>query len=664
MSITTEQVYSNSTFNPANNLYPIVLSSDNDEKENFSFLIDMCTDEWLSDNMSVENYNGFNRLKLSASTSHNFVVGDTVYLDSYTGNETYDGKARVLKAPDKNTIIVDKKTDTDPSHNSYVYKLYRNEVKPRPGDGLGSFDGSVITSMLVDESFDPNPTGVTRNYDNFKDIRLYFGETYIQNWDFVNNYYNGGSVAFTGTTTPPFSVGDQVVVSQRDPVYVAAEAIFNENTSQYQGRVRVDGNITQLWTIGDTVNIIDANTSANNTKTTVTDVTYNSNNDNTHIWVAANLSDEDPTPASISFIPPQAYEGHHEVTAVDNNNNLVTIDVGWSYDTPTIPGNIKYAYNNKQVFLEQANVSENFIFDGALTQKNYRNWNSSDYDITPDGNKQKFIATDAPDSEISRLTKDHHLQINFIASPDVYGTGLDYKNVILETTNKNNTNGTYEFPVEKFPDHIEGVYSFHCGPAQLNSVDTNEVTANTGTFPIIKDDTVSYSFYVTDENDDRTSEKHTVKMWDPEHWGDICRDYPIKRLVFKDRLSSYQGYLFNLLTTGEVNYERSTFRNEAEQINPNNNNIDNQSFKRGLTTIYNDQEEVVRLSTGYINETEFDYLRELLDSPEVYLEFWNSEIVPVVINGDSVEMIRNNKRELQEIILEVTISNKEIRQRN
>lgn len=650
---------------PAHNLIPTIIDSDNSGEPFFKYLTDFGTDKLFvpSNSTELEVYRNKNRLRVNANQNHNFDVGDYVI---FVNAGDFSGLHKVIQIPDSNSFVIDLKTNSTYDQSFDVWKTYRMSSKPRPKDSYGVFDMSSIASGLVNNHFDPSKTGVTINNDLTQTVRQFYSESYQYAWDFIDNRIENGNVGFTGTTTPPFSNDQFVTVTQERPQYLDVYEIINNSSNNTSNLVIVTGNsqgdVTHLFNEGDQYTIINANDSTNNKEYTVDGMIYDSANDYTILHTFTDVNSEGPpTSAETTFSVPQVYEGRHKINNVDTNNNIIEINVPYAFNTPAIPGTVKVLPAQITPDFNLEDSEPYTIFDGALRGNDIRTYDSDIHRMDSAGDNLFLASHYITDSE--RVKKDSYLDINFWGRESNAVKG--YGQIRLETTNKNSTDGEYVINIDK--SSLSGTHTqswtFHSGPKQLNDIASSEVTVSANTLPMIKDDTVEYTFWVEAGDGTRVSEKWNVKVYDPDYWGNTCRPYQTTRLLFKDRYGSFQGFFMSLIRLGEISYERNNFRDGSLKVH--NDQIDNRSHTRGLTNQYNDQEKIATVTTEYLSEAEFEWMKELLDSPEIYMEYDEfDELVPVVIDGDSVDIVKDAARPIQNVELDIRIANREIRQRN
>lgn len=95
--------------------------------------------------------------------------------------------------------------------------ISRIKVPVNP-DGYGVVDIHRHVQNNVTFDFDPNATGWRFATQSAATYSVRFREEWRPKWDFFDNYFlSGGLVGFIGTASPPFVVGDEIVVAQTPP---------------------------------------------------------------------------------------------------------------------------------------------------------------------------------------------------------------------------------------------------------------------------------------------------------------------------------------------------------------------------------------------------------------------------------------------------------------
>lgn len=181
---------------------------------------------------------------------------------------------------------------------------------------------------------------------------------------------------------------------------------------------------------------------------------------------------------------------------------------------------------------------------------------------------------------------------------------------------QNESDSTYEILYSGLTAGVDR-FTFACGPKNLSGLVAYNVIS--GNYEQIIDDTVDhYDVYMVDNTTQQLGETRSFKIIN----GD-CR-YTKYRLAFLNKVGGVDIINFTKKSTKKVEIERQTY---TKYLNYNYRIGD-----RGETMLSAIGNELITANTDWIEEYEVDLLRELYESPEVYLiDDSNQQYLPVVI---------------------------------
>lgn len=264
-----------------------------------------------------------------------------------------------------------------------------------------------------------------------------------------------------------------------------------------------------------------------------------------------------------------------------------------------------YSYNNAGVYTVVTNVTtgaDRYAFLGSLTEFAFMGWTPGDYlcNITNGANAQ--FLTDMKTNKVSinnlgwhHILSDTPTQVDYISI-----VTFDSSGNVIQILNKQNSvaqNLT-----------ASRMYKVATGPESLNNM-TGAFTL--GTPPCITSDVASYTIQLFDATNAPVSELLYFEMAEP------CR-YEQRRVHFLNRLGSFDAYNFNLRSQIEETTESKSFKYNKYPLN-----------STGLIRQYQDQAQVVSfvrtqeyltVRSDYLTTEQHDWLKQLVQSPEIYLE--------------------------------------------
>jgi hypothetical protein len=329
-------------------------------------------------------------------------------------------------------------------------------------------------------------------------------------------------------------------------------------------------------------------------------------------------------------------EGLHVVT--NATSTYFEIGVLWtSVTNAAIDGVVTYADNRKIATYDITDLSGKQVFNGAFRWADFTNYDQTDYVLN---NYSKLWLTNQPKTNFY-ATLGQDIWLNAKAKPS--------KKIVFI-----NSNGESFYKNTVSTGTILGIA---VGPNNLGAL-----TPNTGTLPLIKDDTTYYSFYYEDGSA-QDSEVYRV---------DIDRRESIEEvdLVFLDRMGSMSSFAFQL-----KNYERG-------EVQRDEYNKDVQGFVTGGQWKYDTHEfgfntyqvsttKTLELNTNWMTDEMARYFEELITSPQCFIKrvtytcpdgplVTSTEYVPVIVTTNSYEVYKQRNKNLIKQTIVVKYSNNDV----
>lgn len=193
-----------------------------------------------------------------------------------------------------------------------------------------------------------------------------------------------------------------------------------------------------------------------------------------------------------------------------------------------------------------------------------------------------------------------------------------------------------------------------CAPNTINNIDYNEIVGGTPTTqPIITNET-SYKIILKDSTPAQASE---------EIWFNIdseCR-YETRRLEFLNSLGGFDCFNFTKVSKKSEEIERKFYKQNADNLD--GSGVINYNLKdREKVQYYTKSMPKMKLTSDWIDAQTFNWLLELIDSPEIYL-YENGERIAVQNIEGNWEEKRSNVDMLFNLEVNLEFSMDNYRQR-
>jgi hypothetical protein len=117
-----------------------------------------------------------------------------------------------------------------------------------------------------------------------------------------------------------------------------------------------------------------------------------------------------------------------------------------------------------------------------------------------------------------------------------------------------------------------------------------------------------------------------------------CTQYDIIPLHFLNAVGGYETFHFSLVNRQSRSVERKSFERlnyEYESATTSMDNVDAYGRLYGGTIPFSTQQKVTyKLISDWINFTDYNWIKELISSPEVYMQR-NNQFIPVVVGTNN-----------------------------
>lgn len=301
-------------------------------------------------------------------------------------------------------------------------------------------------------------------------------------------------------------------------------------------------------------------------------------------------------------------------------------------DVSIIEVTIKYGYSYSlagvyTVVADALVGSAKYAFQGALTEQALMGWTYNTYICNvANGANGKFLTdygrTAAAPNKVSLSNLGwHHI---------LSDTPTDIDSLVIVT--KDSTGATIATNIKANTASQVAVtskmYKVTTGPKALNNMTGGWVSG--GPNPIITSSVATYEIFLVNGAGTVASETLYFKIEEP------CR-YTQRRIYFGNRFGSFDAYNFNLRSQQEQEISRTSYKKNKYPI-----------VTAGANRLYQDESQVVNfvetqefltVRSEYLTTAQNDWLKQLVQSPAIYLEIVDHT---GVANYLAYEMVSNS----------------------
>jgi len=272
----------------------------------------------------------------------------------------------------------------------------------------------------------------------------------------------------------------------------------------------------------------------------------------------------------------------------------VTVKYGYSYlSTPT----------TRTVVPDITVGSAKYAFQGALTRFQFQGWAYNTYicNVTNGANGQ--FLTDMKTNYVSLTNLGwHHILSDTPTDIDyLVVKTYDSAGALIQTATK----------AISVAQNLTSsrMYKVATGPESLNNMTGAFVS---GAQPIIDSSVATYTVQLTNSASTVASETLTFIMQEP------CR-YTQRRIHFQNRFGSFDAFNFNLRSQKEETIERKGYKYEKYPLT--NAGISRLYQDQAQVTNYTKIQEFLTVRSDYLTTEQNEWLKQFMNSTEMYLEF-------------------------------------------
>lgn len=614
--------------------------------ENFKYITNILWDIVSVSASTSYDYNSTIYTKLTTTTSHNFKKGDTVLVNDINNGNAYTGYYIILAIINSTNIVIDRIYDVTMGVNPLkVSRVIKYLMSPDP-DGEAKLNlSNTIKDFLTENLTDTNQTfsgpDTVFNYDLYLGRESKFVSTY-------SNIINDGGYAsfvlpYSATTDVPFQIGDYIYIEQDQYGWNYTDNAFNFGRLAFTGTTQVPFDIgSQILVTGQITN------PQYNGYTTV----YSANT-NLLITNKSFASASPIEPGVIYGIPEPSYGGTATITDISVGVSGVTITIDKTYQTTyanPLTGTMRYADDK---ITEQPNL----LYISGLTAYNAR-VSRLDYSLT---SFDKYVIQNRAGTlnnistilgtgttigyRIEKETKSwllNHVSGTSVVTKWGY-IWYDANNTLLGSSYLRPPSSSVTPPYE---------LSFY-GPVGIDQV--YNATGRTDTVPMSGFVNSIHHYFVLPTSEGGTVRANPIRF----DVNDDCSMYDMYHLMWKDKYGSWLSYPFIYLSRNSTEIERKTYY--KREGNWDNNTFGYNSYDRGQKQYYNRSRDKYLLNTGWLNDWEVPLIKDLMESASVYIQLPDGTLIGCIIEETEMESKKGVNDQVINYTLNVRLSNNEFR---
>ena len=626
-----------------------VYDTEYDQSQQYKYIINAVYDKVLVTSATTASYNGQVYTLLYTSTNHGYSVGDTILLDDTVNNNQQTGYYNVLSIPASDELIIDLfPTISFQNYTLKLTKFFKWKLTPDL-DGYGKLDMSNVMKDLVSQNLTGQTIDYALTYDapnTKKCFGLVLGYESQYVFEFEDNIFiTGGTVGFYNSTITslsgiPFQIG-QVIQIQQNPV----TWIYTGITSTTNG-VRYNSNQTHSFLAGQQIQVQGQTTltSYNGFTTVFSPVsTYYLTTPQTFVGTSV-------IAGNIFGIPRPSYNTTAVITNVyidPTYGMVVATNIAWAGSSVPITGQMTYPGNQLTTVINEIIDYDSFcIYNAHVNRPDYTVSYFDKYVVQNRAFSGNNISTILNQSNCYRIEQN---TIGFLlvhSSTSSLSDGMFYQFL--------NSNGS-TLGTLRIPKSVAGQTDFYA-PVGLQQIGGSNYTDVTGTFNTYSGSVNSYNCYVYDApfgSPVQRTNKICFKLN-----GD-CSMYEVYHLMWKDQYGSFTSYPFIYMSREFIESDKKTYYQQEGTWEYDTFGYDD--YGVGEKTFYQRSRESFTLNSGWLYEFERDLIKDLMQSPSVYLQTPDNRLFNCHLDQPKVELYKQINEQLFSYTFNVRTSNNEFR---
>jgi hypothetical protein len=611
-----------------------------DNVDNYKYIVNIIWDRKGASGNSQVTFGYDVYTKVQFSSSHNYVIGDTLFIDDNDG--FYRGYYNIISVPSTTSIIIDLTQTQSIVAPLYVSRVIKYNFTPDP-NGEARMDLSNVLKDFVTHNFENVDECFTGNNTRFT-YSLYCGNQNTPVFLFDDNVFVNGFAGFvnTGMTSVSevdFSIGDQILI-QQNPYFWNYTGLVSELVSGVY-KIKLTGSVAHGFTAGDVVYLQNITSAPSyNGYTTVLSVPTS-----TSMVLSKDYTSTIPTQSgTIWGTPIPQYNTTATITNINYSAGtgvIITTNIGWAGDSPAISGTIT-PINDLTIYdYKILTISGKSVFNSYVPIYDYSLTDMDQYVLS--GNTSK-LSTILDPSQSYRIEKSARSWLLVHNSTSLFTRGLKFNWYDRD----NNLLGS------SYISNASGNSNDYYAPIGLDQLLNSTNRTDTVALSTIYDDITSYEVFATTSLGG-TARSQTYKY----EINTDCSMYDLFQLIWKDAHGSWNVYPFKYMSTDTTDVDRRSYYKTAG--NWNNDTFGYNTYDRGDKTFFVRSRDKTLLNTGWIYDYENVLIKDLLQSAEVYVQTPDNGIYGCTIDNSSLQFGKAINEQIYQYNLTIVYANNEIR---
>lgn len=624
-----------------------VYSSDWDQQELFKYIVNVVWNTvTISADQSINIGNDVFTL-LTSTTPHLFEVGDTILLDDTINNNQFTGYYIVQKINSSTQFAIDLIPGVPFASSGFTCSNVLKWKLAPDLDGYGKIDLSNSLKDFVTQ----NLTGQSQNYglvyegpDTKFCYSLYCGSEQNYTFQFDDNLFSGGSVAFfaSGTTSLsgiPFQVGDVITVTQD-----VVEWPYTDNYFATGNSVGFTGSTQHSFLPGQQVTVTGQQTFPfYNGQSSILSVTTNG--------LVINKTWQGSTPVEGGYIygvPRPEYNNTCTITQIFTASTygvVIVTDMPFTTSSVPIPGIIQYADGQITENPIELRLSGLCVYNSYIENPDYSLTAFDPYVVQTRSYTGNNISTILNQDNCYRIEPNTNMFLLTHITGNTYVDGLVY-NFYENST----LVGVIRVPK---PANALDWYS----PVGLLQISQSTYTNIGGTFSSYSGNVTSYTVYGYDATSPSTQAQRTNEIC--FKLNQDCSMYEIYHLMWKDAYGSFISYPFIYMSRDNIEVDRKTYYKQPGTWD--NDSFQYYDYGNGEKQFYSKSRKSYILNSGWLYEFERDLIEDLMQSASVYLQTPDNRLFQAHLEATELELFKNINEQLFSYTFNIRTSNNEYR---
>ena len=628
-----------------------VFDTDYDQVQQYKYIINAVYDTVSVTSAAPYSYQSTIYTELTSSTPHTFVRGDTILLNDPATTNNQTGYYNIVFIVSSTQFVIDLFPSilfaTFPLR---VSKFYKWKLTPDL-QGYGKLDMSNVMKDLVSQNLTGQSTNYSLTYDG-PDTKKCFGIVAGSEGQFVfefeDNIFLAGNVGFYNSTITslvgiPFEVGD-VIQIQQNPVAWAYTSITS--SGGVAPKARFNSSQQHSFTVGQPLQVAGQ----------VTIPFYNGNTSVfatpaptlTSLTIAKAFQGNSSTPGFIYGIPKPQYNTTATITAIyvdPTYGVVIKTNLAFAGNSVPISGLIRFTGNALQQNLkEYVNYNAFCVYNAHI--------NRPDYSITA---FDPYVIQNRPFSgnNISTIlsgTTCYRIEPSTIGFLLVHQNTANFADGMFYTFFNSAGTQLGNLYIVKPTNSVD--YYMPIGLAQISA---STYVNYTNVFNNYINNVASYTVntYNATGIPSQSSNKICFKLN-----GD-CSMYEIYHLMWKDQYGSFISYPFIYMSRDYIESEKKTYYQQEGTWK--DNTFDYDDYGVGEKVFYERSRESLTLNSGWLYEFERDLIKDLVQSPSVYIQTPDNRLFNCHLDQPKTEIYKNINEQLFSYTFNVRVSNNEFR---